>query len=317
MMARDRSLIVAGAIFALLLVAPLGLGLIGQGYLTGLLMRAMLLAIAALSLDLLVGQGGMVSFGHSAFVGLGAYALAIGLQAGIDSLLLLSLIALAVSGLFALVTGALALRTSGVYFLMITLAFGQMTYFTLTSLAAYGGDDGMTLWSLATLLGTDAAQNAGQIYFVILAVMVATWWLVHRIGRSRFGRVLRGARDNPERAEVMGFSVFRYRLTAYVIAGMIASLSGVLTAQQTEFVSPALATWQHSGDLLVILVIGGLGSRNGAILGAFFVVMVQDLLGAVMPEWRLIYGPLLVLVVLFAKGGLNRLFTPARQGPAA
>lgn len=316
-MVRDRALIVAGTIFALLLVAPFGLGLIGQGYLTGLLMRAMLLAIAALALDLLVGQGGMVSFGHSAFVGLGAYALAIGLQAGIESLLLLTLIALAVSGLFALITGALALRTSGVYFLMITLAFGQMTYFTLTSLAAYGGDDGLTLWSMATLLGTDVAQNAGQIYFVILAVMVAVWWLMHRISQSRFGRVLRGARDNPERAEVMGFSVFRYRLTAYVIAGMIAGLAGVLTAQQNEFVSPALATWQHSGDLLVILVIGGLGSRNGAILGAFFVVIVQDLLGAVMPEWRLIYGPLLVLVVLFAKGGLNRLLGPAQTGPVA
>lgn len=316
-MVRDRALIVAGTIFALLMVAPFGLGLIGQGYLTGLLMRAMLLAIAALALDLLVGQGGMVSFGHSAFVGLGAYALAIGLQAGIESLLLLTLIALAVSGLFALITGALALRTSGVYFLMITLAFGQMTYFTLTSLAAYGGDDGLTLWSMATLLGTDVAQNAGQIYFVILAVMVAVWWLMHRISQSRFGRVLRGARDNPERAEVMGFSVFRYRLTAYVIAGMIAGLAGVLTAQQNEFVSPALATWQHSGDLLVILVIGGLGSRNGAILGAFFVVIVQDLLGAVMPEWRLIYGPLLVLVVLFAKGGLNRLLGPAQTGPVA
>jgi branched-chain amino acid transport system permease protein len=140
---------------------------------------------------------------------------------------------------------------------------------------------------------------------------------MHRISQSRFGRVLRGARDNPERAEVMGFSVFRYRLTAYVIAGMIAGLAGVLTAQQNEFVSPALATWQHSGDLLVILVIGGLGSRNGAILGAFFVVIVQDLLGAVMPEWRLIYGPLLVLVVLFAKGGLNRLLGPAQTGPVA
>ncbi len=316
-MVRDRAPIVAGTIFALLMVAPFGLGLIGQGYLTGLLMRAMLLAIAALALDLLVGQGGMVSFGHSAFVGLGAYALAIGLQAGIESLLLLTLIALAVSGLFALITGVLALRTSGVYFLMITLAFGQMTYFTLTSLAAYGGDDGLTLWSMATLLGTDVAQNAGQIYFVILVVMVAVWWLMHCISQSRFGRVLRGARDNPERAEVMGFSVFRYRLTAYVIAGMIAGLAGVLTAQQNEFVSPALATWQHSGDLLVILVIGGLGSRNGAILGAFFVVIVQDLLGAVMPEWRLIYGPLLVLVVLFAKGGLNRLLGPAQTGSVA
>lgn len=309
-MVRDRSLIVAGVIFVALLIAPYALEATGQGYLTGLLMKAMLLAIAALSLDLLVGQGGMVSFGHSAFVGLGAYALAIGLQAGVESLLLLTLIALAVAGLFALVTGALALRTSGVYFLMITLAFGQMAYFSFSSLAAYGGDDGLTLWSMATLFGSDVAQNAGHIYFVILAVMAGVWWLVHRIGQSRFGRVLRAARDNPERAEVMGFSVFRYRLTAYVIAGMIAAVAGVLTAQQNEFVSPALATWQHSGDLLVILVIGGLGTRNGAILGAFFIVIVQELLGAIMPDWRLLYGPLLVLVVLFAKGGISHLLSP-------
>lgn len=316
-MMQYRGLFIAAVIFALLLVAPPLLEATGQGYLTGLLMKAMLLAIAAISLDLLVGQGGMISLGHSAFVGLGAYALAIGLQAGIENILLLTLIALAVSALFALVTGALALRTTGVYFLMITLAFGQMTYFTLTSLAAYGGDDGLTLWSLATLFGSDVAQNAGHIYFVILGVLVATWWLVHRISQSRFGRVLRAARDNPERAEVMGFSVFRYRLTAYVIAGMIASISGLLTAQQNEFVSPALATWQHSGDLLVILVVGGLGSRNGALLGAFFIVAAQEALGAVLPEWRLIYGPLLVLVVLFAKGGLNSLLMPRTAGPAA
>jgi branched-chain amino acid transport system permease protein len=316
-MARDRGLIVAGGIFAALLIAPPMLLLAGEGYLTGLLMKAMLLAIAALALDLLVGQGGMISLGHSAFVGLGAYALAIGLEAGIENILVLLLIALAVSGLFALITGALALRTSGVYFLMITLAFGQMAYFTFTSLAAYGGDDGLTLWSLATLFGSDVVQNAGHIYFVILAVLVASWWLVHRISRSRFGRVLRGARDNAERAEVMGFSVFRFRLTAYVIAGMIASVAGLLTAQQNEFVSPALATWQHSGDLLVILVVGGLGSRNGAILGAFFIVAAQELLGSVLPEWRLIYGPLLVLVVLFAKGGLNSLLMPKQTGPAA
>ena len=317
MSARNAELLTAGVIFVLLLIAPPLLEALGLGYMTGLLMKAMLLAIAALSLDLIVGQGGMISLGHSAFVGLGAYSLAIGLESGIDNILALMVIALVVSGLFALVTGAQALRTSGIYFLMITLAFGQMAYFTLTSLAGYGGDDGLTLWSLATLFGSKVVQNSGQLYFVILGVLLATWWLLHRITHARFGRVLRGARDNAERAEVMGFSVFRYRLTAYVIAGMIASIAGLLTAQQNEFVSPSLATWQHSGDLLVILVIGGIGSRNGTILGAFFIVIVQELLGAILPEWRLIYGPLLVLVVLFAKGGLNTLLTPGQGRRAA
>jgi len=315
-MREDRALWVALFIFALLLAAPTLLPMIGQGYLTNLLIKAMLLAIAALSLDLLIGHGGMVSLGHSAFVGLGAYATAIGIESGIENILVLLGIALAVAGSFALVTGALALRTSGVYFLMITLAFGQMTYFTLTSLAAYGGDDGLTLWSLATLFGSDVVQSGGGLYFLILGTMIAVWWLVHRIGQSRFGRVLRAARDNPERTEVMGYSVRRYRLTAYVIAGMLASLSGLLLVQHAEFVSPALATWQRSGDLIVVVVLGGIGTRNGAIFGAFFIVILEEVLGSILHEWRLIYGPLLVLMVLFAKGGLSHLIAGKPRGGA-
>ncbi|MFV0386396.1 branched-chain amino acid ABC transporter permease [Paracoccus sp. (in: a-proteobacteria)] len=316
-MARDHGLVTAAIIFALLLVAPFVLPLLGGGYLESLLIKAMLLAIAAISLDLLIGQGGMISLGHSAFVAIGAYAAAIGLESGISEILVLLALALLVAGLFALATGTLALRTEGVYFLMITLAFGQMAYFTLTSLAGYGGDDGLTLWSLATLFGSDIVQNGGGLYFVVLAVLVLTWWGVHRLGLSRFGRVLRGARDNSERAEVMGFSVFRFRLTAYVIAGMIAAASGVLLVQYAEFVSPALATWQRSADLIVVVVLGGLGSRNGAILGAFFIVIMEEALGAILHEWRLIYGPLLVVLVLFAKGGLSGLFSrPAPEDAA-
>lgn len=313
----ERSLIFAGVIFGLLLALPFLLPLLGAGYLSGLIIKAMLLAIAAISLDLLIGYGGMISLGHAAFVGLGAYAAAIGLESGIENILFLLVLTLAVTGAVALVTGILALRTSGVYFLMITLAFGQMTYFTLTSLAAYGGDDGLTLWSLATLFGSDVVQNGGGLYFVVLGTLLAVWWGVYAISRSRFGRVLRAARDNPERAEVMGYSVTRYRLIAYVIAAMIAGISGLLLMQHAEFVSPALATWQRSGDLIVVVVLGGLGSRNGAILGAFFIVVVEHVLGAFVHEWRLIYGPLLVLMVLFAKGGLSDLLEPRHAKAAA
>ncbi|MFK7859963.1 MAG: branched-chain amino acid ABC transporter permease [Granulosicoccus sp.] len=308
----DRSLIVGGIIFALLLTMPMVLPLLGQGYLTGLIIKAMLLAIAAISLDLLIGHGGMVSLGHAAFVALGAYAAAIGLESGIENVLVLLLVTLALTGLVALVTGSLALRTSGIYFLMITLAFGQMAYFTLTSLAAYGGDDGLTLWSLATFFGSDVVQNGSGLYFIVLATLAATWWGVFRMSQSRFGRVLRAARDNPERTEVMGFSVTRYRLIAYVIAAMIAGVSGLLLVQHAEFVSPALATWQRSGDLIVVIVLGGLATRNGAILGAFFLVIIEEVLGSFLHEWRLIYGPLLVLMVLFAKGGLSDLIAPKR-----
>lgn len=313
----DRARILGGAIFGLLLVSPVVLPLFGAEYLTGLLIKAMLLAIAGLSLDLLIGHGGLVSLGHAAFIGVGAYSAAIALESGIENILVLLVITLVVTGLVALVTGSLALRTSGVYFLMITLAFGQMIYFTLTSLAAYGGDDGLTLWNMATLFGSDVVQNDGGLYFFVLAVLFLTWWGIFRISRSRFGRVLRAARDNPERAEVMGYAVNFYRLIAYVIAALIAGVSGLLMMQHAEFVSPAIATWQHSGDLIVVVVLGGLATRNGAILGAFFVVVIEHVLGAFLTEWRLIYGPLLVLMVLYAKGGLSDLLVPVRLGGSA
>ena len=305
----DRSLAAGLALFAILLAAPALLPLAGAGYLTGLLIKGMLLAIAGVSLNLLIGHGGMVSLGHAAFVGVGAYAAAIGLESGIEEILILLAITLAVTGGLAFITGVLALRTTGVYFLMITLAFSQMIYFTLMSLAAYGGDDGLTLWSLATFLGSDIVQNGSGLYFVTLGALFLSWWSVHRISHSRFGRVLRAARDNRERTAIIGFDVKRIQLTAYVIAAMIAGVSGILVVQHAEFVSPALAAWQRSGDLIVVVVLGGLASRNGAVLGAFFVVLAEEILSAFIHEWRLIYGPLLVLLVLFAKGGLNDLFT--------
>lgn len=304
----DRAFLVGLALFAVLLAAPVLLEVIGAGYLTGLLIKAMLLAIAAISLDLLIGHGGMVSLGHAAFVAVGAYAAAIALDSGIENILVLLAITLTVTAIVAVITGALALRTTGVYFLMITLAFGQMIFFTLSSLAAYGGDDGMTLWSMATLFGSDIVQNGGGLYFVVLLTMFAAWWGVYRISQSRFGRVLRSARDNPQRTAIMGYNVKRYQLVAYVIAALIAGVSGLLTMQHAEFISPALAAWQRSGDLIVVVVLGGLGSRNGAILGAFFIVISEEMLSHILHEWRLIYGPLLVLMVLYAKGGLSDLF---------
>jgi branched-chain amino acid transport system permease protein len=306
----DRGALIGGVVFALLLAMPVLLPIVGAEYLTGLLIKAMLLAIAAISLDLIIGHGGMVSLGHAAFIGVGAYATAIGLENGIEEILVLLVITLVVTGGIALITGILALRTSGVYFLMITLAFGQMIYFTLTSLAAYGGDDGLTLWSLATLFGSDIVQEGEGLYFFVFAALFLTWVGVWRISQSRFGRVLRAARDNPQRAEVMGYPIARYQLIAYVIAACIAGVSGLLLVQYAEFVSPSIAVWQRSGDLIVAIVLGGLGSRNGAILGAFFIVIMEEFLSSIFHEWRLIYGPLLVLLVLYAKGGLNDLIQP-------
>ncbi|MDG1008953.1 MAG: branched-chain amino acid ABC transporter permease [Amylibacter sp.] len=313
----DRGVLIGGIIFGLLLAMPVILPIVGANYLSGLLIKAMLLAIAALSLDLIIGHGGMVSLGHAAFIGIGAYATAISLENGIEEILLLFLIALGATASIALVTGVLALRTSGVYFLMITLAFGQMTFFTLTSLAAYGGDDGLTLWSLATLFGSDIVQEGEGLYFFVLVILIFTWIGVWRISRSRFGRVLKAARDNPKRAEVMGYPIARYQLIAYVIAACIAGISGLLLVQYAEFVSPSISAWQRSGDLIVAIVLGGLGSRNGAILGAFFIVIMEEFLSSIFHEWRLIYGPLLVLLVLYAKGGLSDLILPKSSGGGA
>ena len=302
------------AILALLALAPFILDAVDVGYLTALLIRAMLLAIAAISLDLLIGRGGMVSFGHAAFVAIGAYVTGIGLEEGVANGLVLLLLSVLVCAVFAAVTGAISLRTKGVAFIMITLAFGQMAFFTFASLSRYGGDDGLTLWSTAELWGTGWLRNGGGLYFVILAALALTWWLVATIAASRFGRVLRAAKENPVRVETMGYSVFRYRLAAYVIAGALAGVAGFLSANHLEFVSPATGAWQRSGELIAIVVLGGVGTRNGALLGALFFVAVEEALGHLVEDWRLLFGPLLVLLVLFARGGLAGL-APARAAP--
>lgn len=291
-------------LFALLGAAPFAAEALGWGYLVSLLMKAILLAIAAVSLDLLVGRGGLVSFGHAAFIGIGAYATGIALEEGLSYGPALLGLALAACAAFALVTGAISLRTSGVQFIMITLAFGQMAYFTLSSLSRYGGDDGLTLWSGPQLHGLGWLSNGGGLYFVALAGLALAWWLVSRISASRVGRVLRAAKENPVRVEVMGFPVFRYRLAAYVIAGMIAGASGFLAACHAEFVSPASAAWQRSGELIAVVVLGGVGTRMGALVGALVFVAVEEILSMLVQDWRLVFGPLLVLVVLFARGGL-------------
>ena len=295
------STLVAAAIFAALLVA----GFLGGGFLTALLVKAMLLAIAALSLDLLIGRGGLVSFGHAAFVAIGAYATGIGLEEGIGNGLVLLALALAACAVFALVTGAISLRTHGVGFIMITLAFGQMAFFTFSSLAAYGGDDGLTLWNVPELFGTGWLSNRGGLYFVILAALVLVWWLVARIAASRFGRVLAAAKDNPVRVATMGYDVWRVRLVAYVIAGTLAGLAGFLSACHAEFVSPAAAAWQQSGVLIVVVVLGGIATRNGALIGAFALVLIEEGLSHVVTDWRLVFGPLLVAIVLFSTGGIG------------
>ncbi|GGH22717.1 branched-chain amino acid ABC transporter permease [Alsobacter metallidurans] len=289
------------ALFALL---PLLAIATGQTHWLSLINRIVILGIAALSLDLILGVGGLVSFGHAAFIGLGAYTAGVMVDAGRGDLLLVVPAALLVSAVFAALTGAVSLRTKGVAFIMITLAFGQMAFFFSQALYAYGGDDGLTLPERSTVAGFPILANKVTFFYVSLGFLVAAYLLVRAVAGSRFGRALQGARDNPVRVGSFGFDVFRIRLGAYVISGMLAGLSGVLLANQAEFVSPAYMAWQRSGELIFMIIIGGLGSLWGAVLGAAAFLLLEEALSGFSEHWKLGFGVLIVLFVLFTRGGL-------------
>lgn len=291
-------------LFGLLALLPVAVSLGLPSHWLTLVTRAMIFAIAALSLDLILGVGGLVSFGHAAFVGIGAYATGIMITEGLAETLLILPVVLAVCGVFALVTGYVSLRTRGVTFIMITLAFGQMVYFLAQAMSAYGGDDGLTLYQRSTVLGFNAFANRTGFFYVVLGVLLACYLLVRVIVASRFGRVLRAARENATRVSVTGFQVSQVRLAAYVISGLIAGLSGFLLANQTEFVSPAFMSWPRSGELIFMVVLGGVGSLHGAIIGALAFLFAEDILAGWTEHWKVIFGPMIVLFVLFTRGGL-------------
>ncbi|TCH97065.1 branched-chain amino acid ABC transporter permease [Roseococcus sp. SYP-B2431] len=290
------------AIFALLAIAPFA-GF-GQGHSLTLLARAMIFGMAAISLSLIVGGAGLVSLGHAAMLGVGAYTVVVLDHARITEGWMVVPIAIAASAAFAAVTGAIAIRTSGVHFIMITLAFGQMAFFATSSLALYGGDDGYTLYSRTELFGTRALEGRLFFHFTCLALLILCWALVQALLASRFGRVLRAARENETRARAVGFEPYRYRLVAYAIAGAIGGLAGVLLANGTEFVAPAYVTWQRSGDLLFMVILGGAAGPHGALMGALAFILVEEWLAHVTEHWRLIFGPLLILCVYYMRGGI-------------
>jgi branched-chain amino acid transport system permease protein len=213
-------------------------------------------------------------------------------------------VALLASALFAYLTGNVCLRTKSVYFIMITLAFGQMAYFIAGSLAPYGGDDGLTIRLRSTLFGFSILKNDRTFYYFVLLTLLGVYLVFRAVVYSRFGRVFRGARENPTRMSALGFDVFRFQRVGYVIAGAVGGLSGFMLANATEFVSPAYMSWQRSGELIIMILLGGLGTLHGAIIGAAAYLLIEEVLGGITEQWKLIFGPLLVLIVLFARGGL-------------
>jgi branched-chain amino acid transport system permease protein len=305
-----------GALFVALALVPVAAQFGAEGYLLSLATRALIFAIAALSLDLILGFGALVSFGHAAFLGIGAYAVGILSAHGVSDLLVQSAVALVAAAIFAAATGAISLRTTGVYYIMISLAFGQMLFFLAVSLSAYGGDDGLTLDGRSTLFGLPLLKTSAAFYYLALGTLGAAYLLARAIVGSRFGRVLIGAAQNPTRMRAIGFEPYRYQLIAYIISGMICALAGVLLANQSEFVSPAYMTWQRSGELLVMVILGGVGTLYGALLGAGTYLLLEDVLSGFTEHWKMIFGPLLILVVLYGRGGLAGILARFERGGA-
>lgn len=285
-------------LFALLAAAPLAAWADGNQYLLTLATRAALYALAAVSLQIVVGFAGLPSLGHAAFLGIGAYVLLILGTMGADEAAISLPAAMAASALFAWPTGLIALRTSGVAFLMTTLAFGQMAFFMAESLAAYGGSDGMALDRAPPLAGSDVLGSPLALHGVALAALLAGVLLAHTVGVSRFGRASQAARDSPARTAALGFDVRGLRLAAYVGGGTVCGLAGWLLATASGFVGPAIMDWRVSGELLVMVILGGAAMPQGAAAGAIGLVLVEEGLAAVSSHGRLLLGALLLLAAL-------------------
>jgi branched-chain amino acid transport system permease protein len=310
-MALPRRPIALAAGGVLLALVPPIAALMNQPFYLDLFRRAMIFAIAAVSLDLVLGYGGMVSFGHAAYLGIGAYAVGIPAFYGVDNGWLQWGLAVAASALAAAVIGAVSLRTRGVSFIMITLAFAQMLYYLGISLETYGGDNGMRLAARSRFGGPIDLREPAVFYYVVLAILLVLLTLGHRLVDSRFGMVIRAAKSNEARARAIGFSPFRYKLAAFVIAGGTGGLAGALLANQTEYLTPDFMHWTRSGEIMFMVILGGMGTLFGPVIGAVVLLLLEDLLSALTAHWQIILGPILVLVVLFAKRGLFGLLVGA------
>jgi len=300
---------VSGRFYSLLLLvlacAPFIFEWANQPFYLDLLSRALILGIAAISLNLILGFGGMVSLGHAAYIGIGAYCVGIPAYYDFYNGWLHLALALSVSASFALVTGAISLRTKGVYFIMITMAFSQMAYFTFLSLEEYGADDGLVIYSRSEFPEWLSMDSSTGLYYWIFGVLLLSLFFTQRLVRSHFGRVIVGSRYNEQRMQALGFSTYRYRLACYVISAMICSVAGMLLGNFTSFISPDMMGWTRSGELIFMVIIGGVATLFGPLVGTIAFVLLEEFLSAITIYWHLIFGVMLVLLVLFGKGGIH------------
>ena len=316
MLRSPRAVAVGVGLLALASV-PLVAAALNQPFYLDLFRRIMIFAIAAISLDLILGYGGMVSFGHAAYLGVGAYAVGVLTHHGVQNGFLQWGLAIVGSALVALAIGAVSVRTSGVYFIMITLAFTQMLYYLGISIAEYGGDDGMRLTARSQFAGLVDLRDGVTFYYLVFGVLVLCLLLGHRFVNARFGMVVRAARSNEARARAIGLSPYRYRLAAFVIAGAMGGLAGALLVNHTEYLTPEFMHWTRSGEIMFMVILGGMGTLAGPVVGAVVLLLLEDLLSGFTVHWQIILGPFLVLVVLFAKRGLFGLIPHGgpRHGP--
>jgi branched-chain amino acid transport system permease protein len=303
---------IALAALAALIALPLVMHELNQLFYVVLASRILIFALVATSLNLIVGFGGMVCFGHAAFFGAGAYVVAILMLHGVSSAWVTWPAAVAVAAFAALVIGAISLRTRGVYFIMITLAFAQMVYYIFVSLKVYGGEDGLPMAGRSLVgLGLDLKSDV-VFYYVVLAICCTAFYFLARLVNSRFGRVLQGIRENETRMEAAGYAVYRFKLIAFVLAGALAGLGGALLANQNQLASPNLLHWTQSGMLLIMVILGGVGFLYGGVLGAAALLLLEELISSHTIHWQLGVGVVLLAVVLYAPNGLSTLLRRRR-----
>lgn len=316
MLTRNNIVIITMFLVAILL--PLWAEYADEPYLLSFGSRILIYGLAAVSLDLLLGYAGLVSLGHAAFVGIGAFVVGIFHHHAVEMIPMFSLpfeflgsenalitlpMAVIISALFALIIGSLSLRTRGMHFIMITLAFAQMLYYFFVSLEAYGGDDGISLYSRNSLPLMDLGGDL-EFYLFCLACLILFVFFCSRLVNSRFGLIMRGAGNNEQRIKSLGVCDFNYKLTIFTIAGAGAGLAGALMANHTEYVSPGLMHWTVSGELMVMVLLGGIGTLFGPIIGAASFLVLEEVLAMYTEHWMVIMGPVLVVTVIFAKNGI-------------
>jgi len=305
----------------LLALVPVLVSFTGNSFYLDIATRLVILAMAAVTLNLILGYGGMISFGHAGYLGIGAYAVGIPVYHEVYDGFLHFAIAVGGSALFALLTGLICLRTKGVHFIMITMAFSQMVFFGFVSIEEYGGDDGLVIESRSEFGGLMDIENENTLYYFCFVCLLLTIYLVRRIVNSRFGMVIQGAKGNERRLQSLGFNTYRYQLACYVLSGAICGFAGALLGNFTSFISPEMMDWSRSGELIFMVVLGGTATLFGPLLGTTAFLLLEEYLPNFIElfitggglYWQLAFGLILILVVLYMKGGING-FLARREG---